>query len=306
MAAVMIPPALRRNVVGNWGAVGERWLADLPGLIDEVAREWDLTMAWRAEPFPLSLNWVAPATRGDGTPVVVKLGVPDGHLDHEATALLAYAGSGAIRLLASAPGALLLERVEPGVMAADLVPSEDAAATDALIRVGRRLHRPVPAGVELPHLRKEAESFRKYLRRFPSDGPLPRHLVTRAAGLFDELCLSTPEDRLLHGDLHHDNVLRATREPWLAIDPFGLVGDPGFDCGPMLYNPNPLDRDPALLALVPARLEQLADGYRLPLDRVMAWGFVMGVLSEVWNTDGDVAVGTRALDVAELLYPRLP
>jgi streptomycin 6-kinase len=41
-----------------------------------------------------------------------------------------------------------------------------------------------------------------------------------------------------------------------------------------------------LPALAPARIEQLADGFGLPLDRVVAWGFVMGVLSEVWTAQG--------------------
>jgi streptomycin 6-kinase len=303
MASVTIPPALRRNVVGNWGAAGVQWLSRLPALVEQVAREWDLGIA---EPYALSMNWVAPATREDGTAVVVKLGVPDGHLRHEAEALRAYDGYGAVRLLASSEdgGALLIERVEPGGMAADLVPADDRAATAALISVGRRLHRPQPPGFALPHLRQESMSFRSHLRRFPGDDPLPRHLVSRAGALFDELCDSA-DDMLLHGDLHHDNVLRATREPWLAIDPFGLVGDPGFDCGPMLYNPDPHDRDEALLTLVPHRIEQLADGYAIPVDRVVAWGFVMAVLSEVWTAQGDEKVGGRPLDVAAMLYPRL-
>ena len=100
-------------------------------------------------------------------------------------------------------------------------------------------------------------------------------------------------------------MLRATREPWLAIDPFGRIGDPGFDCGPMLYNPDPDHRSDDLLALVPARLEQMAGALAIPLDRVTAWGFVMGVLSEVWTAQGDSPIGGRALDVAELLYPRV-
>jgi streptomycin 6-kinase len=305
MASVTIPPALRRNVVGNWGAAGVQWLSRLPALVELVAREWDLEVG---EPYALSMNWVAAATRGDGTLVVVKLGVPDGHLRHEAEALRAYDGYGAVRLLAWSVdrGALLLERVEPGGMAADLVPADDRAATAALITVGRRLHRPQPPGFALPHLRRESTSFRHHLRRFPGDDPLPRHLVTRAGALFDELCDTAPQDLLLHGDLHHDNVLRGTREPWLAIDPFGLVGDPGFDCAPMLYNPDPHRHDEALLALVPSRIEQMADGHQIPIERVVAWGFVMAVLSEVWSVNSDVKEPSRALDVATMLYPRLP
>jgi streptomycin 6-kinase len=304
MGSVPIPPELTRNVLENWAGEGARWLAALPGLLDDVAGDWDLAVG---APYRLSFNWVAPVTRADGSPAVLKLGVPTGHLSVEAEALRAYGGNGAVRLLAEDParGALLLEHAEPGTPAAALVPRDDTAATAALIGVGRRLHRPVPPGCALPELSAERASFRAHLTRFRHDDPLPRRLVIRAAGLFDELCASAPQRHLLHGDLHHDNVLRAQREPWLAIDPHGVVGDRGYDCGAMLYNPDPDRREDHLLALVPARIEQLADGFGLPVERVLAWGFVMGVLSEVWTAQGGTP-GSRALDVALLLEPRLP
>jgi streptomycin 6-kinase len=304
MGSLPIPPELTRNVLENWAGDGARWLAALPELVAAVAGDWDLVVG---PPYPLSLNWVAPVTCADGSRAVLKLGVPSGHLSVEAEALRAYGGNGAVRLLAenAARGALLLERAEPGSPAAVLVPDDDEAATAALIGVGRRLHRPVPPRCTLPELSAERESFRAHLARFPHDDPLPRRLVVRAAGLFDELCASAPERHLLHGDLHHDNVLRAEREPWLAIDPHGVVGDRGYDCGAMLYNPDPDRREEHLLALVPARIDQLADGFELPVDRVLAWGFVMGVLSEAWTAQGGTP-GSRALDVAMLLEPRLP
>ena len=301
---ITIPPALASNVVENWAEDGERWLAGLPGLLDQVTRDWELTPG---EPYELSFHWVTAVTRADGSPAVLKLGVPAGHLAIEAEALRIFDGRGAVRLLAEdqVRGALLLERAEPGSPATMLVPDRDEEATAALIAVGRCLHRTPPAGCTLPPLRAESESFRAHLRRFPGDDPVPRHLVERAGALFDELCASAPEDLVLHGDLHHDNVLRAVREPWLAIDPHGVVGDPGYDCGAMLYNPQPWRREDDLLALVPARIEQLADGFGLPVDRVVAWGFVMGVLSEVWTAQGGGTPGSRALDVATLLRPRL-
>lgn len=301
---ITIPPVLERNVVEAWADEGQRWLAGLSERLDEVARVWDLTLG---EPYELSFHWVTRVTRVDGSAAVLKLGMTGGHLDDQAQALRAYGGHGAVRLLADDParGALLVELADPGTPVAALVPDDDEAATTALIEVGRRLHREPPAGCTLPELREESESFRAHLRRFPGDDPLPRHLVERAGALFDELCASA-EPLLLHGDLHHDNVLRAQREPWLAIDPSGLVGDPGYDCGAMLYNPAPWRREDELLALVPARIEQLAEGFGLPVDRVVAWGFVMGVLAEVWTAQGLGTPGGRALDVATLLYPRLP
>jgi streptomycin 6-kinase len=302
--SIAIPPVLARNVLENWAATGSRWLADLPSLLEEAARRWDLTLG---RPYDLSLNWVTRVTRADGSPAVLKLGVADGHLATEAQALRISDGHGAVRLLAEDHdlGAILIEQAVPGIPATALVPSHDEVATAAIIVAAQNLHRPPPPGCTLPHLRAEAESFRAHLARYPGDDPLPRRLVERAAGLFDDLCRSAPEEVVLHGDLHHDNVLSGDREPWLAIDPFGLVGDPGYDGGAMLYNPDPARRLDDLVALVPARLEQLADGLAIPLDRLTAWGFVKGVLSEVWTAEGDGTPGGRALDVANLLWPRV-
>lgn len=75
--------------------------------------------------------------------------------------------------------------------------------------------------------------------------------------------------------------------------------------GPLLYNPQPDNRDGSLLALVPGRIEQLADGLGMPPERVRAWGFVMGVLSEVWTVEDGGTARTRALDVAVRLLPAL-
>ncbi|TMR06349.1 aminoglycoside resistance protein [Actinomadura soli] len=311
MPSTLPPPALVRNALEVWGAGGRRWLDDLPTIIDAVARDWRLRVG---RPFELSYHWVAEATReDDGSAVVLKLGPPQpGHLDIEAAALTFYDGRGAVRLLEHDPerGALLLERATPGTLARALVPGKDEEATADVIAVIKRLHRTPPPDCPLPDLSSAGTSFTDHLRRFPGDDPLPRHLVERAGSLFNELCSDNTDRVVLHGDLHHDNVLRATREPWLAIDPHGYVGDRGYEAGALLYNPDPDDRDEALLKLVPARVEQLADGMALPRERVEAWGFVTAVLSEVWTaeswTPANRTQTTRALDVATHLLPHLP
>ncbi|MEV4624891.1 aminoglycoside phosphotransferase family protein [Micromonospora sp. NPDC049523] len=300
-----IPAVFRRNVSEAWGEAGQRWLDELPSLVTTITHAWDLDVG---EPYVLSFNWVAPATTADGTPSVLKLGVPESdHLFHEAAALTCFDGRGAVRLLDrdADRGALLLERAAPGTQARVLVPERDEEATAAFITLTRRLHRPPPADCPLPELVTRGEAFAAHLRRYPDDRVLPRLLVERAGRLFDELCASATERVVLHGDLHHDNILSADREPWLAIDPHGVVGDPGSEVGPWLYNPDPALRDDNLLALVPARVEQLADGLALPVERVLAWGFVLCMLSEVWDAEGGGTGGGRALDVALQLLPRL-
>ncbi|SCF44077.1 aminoglycoside phosphotransferase family protein [Micromonospora mirobrigensis] len=309
-ARPVVTDALARHVVGVWGGDGERWLAELPTVLADLARDWGLDLG---EPYELSYHYVTAATLADGTPAVLKLGVPTGtSLAEEAPALAAFTGRGAVRLLRADldRGALLLERAVPGGRLRDLVPDRDAEATSALAGVIRRLHVPPPPDCRLPEASAQARAFDRYLARHGTAGPLPHDLVARAGGLMRELCASAPARVVLHGDLHHDNVLRATREPWLAIDPHGLVGDPGYEVGALLYNPTPEDRSAALTGLVPARVEQLADELPMPVERVVAWGFVKAVLSDVWSAEEwSPAQGrspvSRALDVARLLLPRL-
>jgi len=211
----MIPPDLAGTVVAVWGEAGRAWLAGLPALLAEVCTAWELEP--EPEPaFEMSLHWVGPVTRSDGSAAVLKVGVPDdGHLAVEAAALRAYGGRGAVRLLAhdGARGAHLLERADPGTPARALVPHDDAAALAALLSVRRALHAaPVPPDGVLPPLSDLGRSFDGYLRRFPSDGPLPRRLVVRAGRLFGELCASSPESVVLHGDWGA-KLLKLNEEP---------------------------------------------------------------------------------------------
>src|SRR5207253_3064694 len=80
-----------------------------------------------------------------------------------------------------------------------------------------------------------------------SSGPLPRALFDRGEATYEALLRSSEPAVLLHGDLHHYNILSAQRAPWLEIDPHGLVGEPAFETGAFFGNPFDLlsRRDPA-------------------------------------------------------------
>ena len=295
-----VSATLRANVEDAWGSAGRAWLESLPDLLGSVTRAWQLDVE---APYELSFNWVAPVRRADGSAAVLKLGVPSSaHLSDEAEALRCFGGLGAVRLLErdADRGATLLEHAAPGTMLRDLVPAYDDEATAVVVDLMRRLHVPAPDDARLPEVSVHRESFVAHLRDVPCGTP-PVPMVEQALTLFDELCASSTERVVVHGDLHHDNVLRAEREPWLAIDPHGAVGDPGIEIAPVLYNPDPWRRDDDLLALVPARLRRLADGLGMSYERAAAWGYVGCVLSEVWNAENGESSGGRALDVARLL-----
>src|SRR5579859_7333229 len=94
------------------------------------------------------------------------------------------------------------------------------------------------------------------------------------------------EPMLLHGDLHHDNILMAGRQPWLAIDPKGLVGEPAYETGALLRN--------ALARVFSAsqpqrvlarRVDQLAAELGLDRVRICGWGLAQAVLSVWWGIE---------------------
>ncbi len=117
-------------------------------------------------------------------------------------------------------------------------------------------------------------------------GPLPIVLVEKAETLFSGLIGSMGDPVLLHGDLHHYNILSATREPWLAIDPKGVVGEREYEVGAFLRNC--LLSRPRPERLLEQRANQLAEELGFERERLLSWGLAQAVLSAWWSIeDGD-------------------
>ena len=192
----------------------------------ECAEEWSLELG---DPFPYAYASLAlPA--GDA---VLKVAFPDRESEHEGDALEAWAGHGAVRLLARdrERHALLLERCRPGT---SLRGVDADAALEVVIGLLARLW--IPATEPFRPLAEEAAWWVSYLlERWEAAGkPFERRFVDAAVGALRELSPTQGEQVLLHQDLHGDNVLRAEREPWLAIDPKPLGGEREFGVAPLV------------------------------------------------------------------------
>ena len=111
---------------------------------------------------------------------------------------------------------------------------------------------------------------------------------------------------LLHGDLNPTNVLAATREPWLAIDPKPMVGDAAYDGPRLVWQPDPLRADdPA--ALVARRLEIVAEGLAVDQPRLVEWCLVGAIeMAASSAARGDADAAARSLAHADLILPHLP
>jgi streptomycin 6-kinase len=160
----------------------------------------------------------------DGEAAALKISFPDPRCAAEAAALSCFDGVGAVRLLASSADCctLLLERVGPSTL--DSVPVEEAVETAG--ELARRLAVPAPAGVR--SLASTAGPWLAQMERHAAPGLLPARAIDQAREVIAALA-DDRTDTMVHADLHFGNVLRAEREPWLAIDPVGWRGTAAFD-----------------------------------------------------------------------------
>lgn len=297
----IVPEDFAIRIRALHGARGDAWLAQLPQLVGRFCSRWSVTIE-APVPSP-SYNYVAKGRRSDGQPVALKLGVAHDGLLAEIEALRLYNGRGCAKLLAAQPdeGALLLEWVEPGAM---LVTVEgDERATRIAAEVMRALWRPLPQEHPFPTTAKWAEGLKRLRATFGGGtGPFPKKLVEAAEQLFAELLASSALPVLLHGDLHHYNILSAIRAPWLAIDPQGLAGEPLYETGALLRNPMPqIAAWSDLRRILARRIAILAEMLEADAVRILGWGMAQAVLSSWWNYEDEGALGEEALRVAEEL-----
>jgi streptomycin 6-kinase len=211
-------------------------------------------------------------------------------------------GRGAARLLEVdlRRGAMLLERLEPGAPLTSV--RDDEEATSIVAGVLKQLWRPVPPDHPFPTVSEWAQGMERLKSNLGGGtGPLPSPLVERAEALFAELLPSQAESVVLHGDLHHFNVLAAQREPWLAVDPKGVVGEAAYDTGAFLHNPEQLLNTPHSGQVLERRIDLLTEELDLDRSRVRGWAISQAVLAAYWGWEDSGRVWEKALTFAELL-----
>ena len=297
---IIVPPSFV-EVRANWS--GDAAVAEaeaLASLGESYLDRWDLTLDGAAMHGMASL--IQPVRRADGSAAVLKVPVIDDDQPGEAVALRAWDGDGAVRLFDEDPDTwvLLLERLAPR----DLENfKDDLSATRILCALLRRLHAHA-APPDIPRLADVAatmvadapEAATKFDN--PAHGRVVRYWADATAEIVGEA-----GDRLLHWDLHFENVLAAEREPWLAIDPKPLVGDPAFDLLPGLGNrwdELVATGDPA--RAVRRRYDLMVDELTLEPRRALTWTYARLLQNAIWQAeDGDTALDAKQLLIGEAI-----
>ncbi|WP_433624028.1 aminoglycoside phosphotransferase family protein [Nocardia sp. CA-120079] len=269
---MIVVPEFFADRLARMEPAARAWLDDLPELAARFAERWELR--FEGAPMYGYGGLVLPAVRADDSRVVLKLGHLTPETRDEPVALTAWAGNGAVRLLDSDAehGALLLERLDP-TRSLDFEPIDDAVRIISVLL--RRLAIPAPPGISRD-LRTEAE---RLVEELPKNwqrlgGPCPRKMLDAAIDVCVQLGPSA--DRLLvNEDLHYENVLGGTREPWLVIDPQPLAGDLEFTTLSLLWN----RRNESALD---DRFAAVVDIAGLDPDRARAWTLVRAVQNWLW------------------------
>lgn len=213
-----------------------------------------------------------------------------------------WAGDGAAPVLARQDGALLLARASGTRNLADMARNgEDDRASRIICDVAARLHvgRPNP-----PDLMPLPEWFRALEPAARTQGGVMAQAWATAQAL-----LAEPQQQVvLHGDLHHDNILDFADSGWLAIDPHGLWGERAFDFANIFTNPD-LSDPTRPVATRPGtfqrRLDCVVKAAGLDRARLLRWILAWTGLSAAWfMEDGDPKAGID-LQIAELALAEL-
>ena len=258
----------------------------IPSSLNDYMRQWRLT---DPELLARSPRGVVYTAYQDGEKVVLKLLTPIGQEDEAdgAVALRYFDGVGAVRLLAQAERAHLLEYAGDEELAQLVYRGDDLGAAAVIANVLNQLHRPQP-GVPIPPLRSLQQRFSSLFDRAAREEAAGKISIFGRAARVAQALLVNPQDQcVLHGDIQHHNIRLHPQRGWLAYDPKGLYGERLYDAGNALCNPAGARE----LVMSEARFlemtQVLAEEMGVQLGRLRAFVFTFACLSASWPDKPD-------------------
>ncbi len=293
-----VPPALDwwRDVLG-----GAEWLDSLPRIVAACAERWSLVVG---RPYDGGNVSLVVAVERDDVPAVLKVNFPDEESEHEPDALTHWDGHGAVHLLEydAQDRALLVERCEPGTRLWEIEDDEEATCIAASVLVA--LWRPPRDDHEFTSL---ASAAARWALDLPRDWealgrPFEREILDEAVATCIELGSDQGAAVVLHQDFHGGNVLRAEREPWLAIDPKPLVGEREFDAASLLRDRRWLLDGAGSARRIQRRLDLLTAELDVDRERMRRWGIAHAL---AWGVSGR-KVEDDMIECARLLLAARP
>lgn len=235
--------------------------------------------------------------------VVLKIFNDKGKLfeSKSSTVLQCFNGNGAVRLLNGDDGAHLVEFVDGSMLKSLVEQGNDDLAIEVFCEVIAKLHS--YSGSCPSELISMERNFRSLFERVKSKSV--DDIYKRGAKLARELIATANDLRVLHGDIHHENILKHSIRGWLVIDPQCLFGERTYDLANTFYNPNGYSE----LAASPDRIGRLAKKFsqtlRIEQQRILQYAFAYGCLSASWRLEDGQSVDAT-LRIAQEIERLIP
>ncbi|MGA9286760.1 MAG: aminoglycoside phosphotransferase family protein [Anaerobacillus sp.] len=259
---------------------GAAWLRSLPELLHYCEQKWSIKMK---EPYNLSINYVAPAVNKDGAEVVVKMCLPGTEFLDELETLQLFQTNGMVQVIdyEEDKGIIILEKLSPGDTLAEL--KDDESACRVAAEVIRKLSRPAPIGCRIQTTKTRENQLKNIANNHKKGlGPITQKMFEIASEIFASLNQTIGEEKLLHGDFHHYNILNSGGREWKVIDPKGLIGEIEYDLIQFLLNCLP---DEGTFEVTENRIEILTNELNLNKERLILWGYSHSVLATSWTVE---------------------
>lgn len=278
---------LIENITSIHGEQGQLWIKNLPNIVEVLANHWQLSQITPVD--NMTYNYVAKAITNANQPVILKISCDKGSAEHEKDALLYFDGNACVKLLAHHEKyhAMLLEQAIPGTSLKSLYPEQIELVMDNYASTMNKLH-----AKQLPqqHSYRHISEWLQAIDKLSSD-KFPVGMLEQAQRIKNELLSSIQHEVFLHGDLHHDNIIKKNNE-WVTIDPKGIVGDSEFEIAAFDFiHPGEFHLNEEIKFLFDKRIELLANKANLNSERIKNWVFVRLILSAAWSIEDNTDIG---------------
>lgn len=290
-----------RNVRVRLKQDARQWMEELEGILFACAEEWDLETI---EPFESSSHiFMADTQLQSGQKAVLKVGCPTPEWQANLNALTAFSHKQIAGVLGMdmEHGAVLLLKMSPGMPLTDLAEYQDEHATHIASDIIRDLPVDVPADVDFPTVRDWSDTI---TRAKQTGVPFSMELLDTAKHFLEELEATKNEDKLLHGDLHHDNILQ-DEDDWRVINPVGVIADPTYEAARFIHSPRDLLDTNYPETIMRTRVDIFATLLQEDRGRLIKWAYFDCVLTACLSVEEQNRKWQDRIECAQMLREML-
>jgi len=267
-----------QNIINIYGENGKYWLEYLPNIVSDISIQWNLSDLVLIN--DLSFNYVL-FGKQNKEEIVLKISFDSKLIHNERTALLALARYGAVEVLNYKDKILLLKKISPGISLKSYLPKKKNEALEIACKVVQKLQQAVlPVNIKLPSIEDRFSAL-------DYDWPLEQNILLKARIIRDEIFQKYSSRKVLHGDLHYENILQ-DKDEWKIIDPHGVVG---FPINEIWHLIDDIDNDVSFIS----------NYFGFSREDIIKCYFIHSVLSAVWSVEDNLDP-TKFLKMASKVY----